>query len=404
MKKNLFIRLVLITLLMAVHCSLGVTNWPYFMGPNHNGTLQNQNIKKFDIKEKWKTNVGVGFSSMTIADGRVYTIGNADDNDTVYCLSVANGEVVWKYNYPCQLNPNQYEGGPNSTPTYHDKRLYVLGKEGQLFCFDAETGKVIWSKETKDFGVKPPRWGFSCSPIIHGELIILNVGEGGAALQKESGELVWKSASQDDDKCYATPTKIKWKGKDAFTFFVGGKLLAVEPTTGKELWNIPWNSKYNVHPSSPAFFDNKLFVSGGVNKECALYTLEGDKPELIWENKNMHNDFLNSIHHNGSLYGIDGSASRRARLACVDVKTGDVRWKNDEIGFGSLLQVDDKLIVLNDKGVLFVAERNSDKYSEITRKEILPFKCWTPPAIADGRLYARNANGDLVCVSLIPES
>ena len=402
-KKYLTVMSALV-LLGLFHNSYGVNNWPYFMGPNHNGTVHDLNIEKFEIKEKWKTNVGIGFSSITVVEGRIYTVGNQDNTDTVYCISAADGKEIWKYSYPCELNPNQYEGGPNSTPAYYEKRLYVLGKEGQLFCFDAENGKIIWSKDTKSFDIKPPRWGFSCSPIIYGDFIILNVGQGGAAFHKDSGELVWKSISGDDDKCYATPTKMAWKGEDAFTFFVGGKLLAVDPTSGKEYWHIPWKSKYDVHPSSPVHFDNKLFVSGGVNKECALYSLEGDKPELIWQNKNMHNDFLNSIHNDGYLYGIDGSASRRARLACVDVKTGDLRWKNDEIGFGSLLQVDDKLIILNDKGILFIAKVDPTQYSEIARKEILTFKCWTPPAIANGHLFARNANGDFVCVSLLPDS
>ena len=186
-------------------------------------------------------------------------------------------------------------------------------------------------------------------------------------------------------------------------FLSANKLLAINPANGSEYWHIPWETKYNVHPSSPAYFKNKLFLSAGVNKECALYNLEGNAPKLIWKNKNLRNDFLTSIYHGGYLYGIDGNASRRSRLACIDANSGDVRWKNNEIGFGSLLLVDDNLIILNDQGVLYIAEANPNHYKEQAKKEILTYKCWTPPAIAGGRLYARNANGDLVCVSLRPE-
>ncbi len=386
-----------------LHSSNLGNDWPNFMGPNSNGTLTGTTLKNIDIKQSWKTNVGTGFSSISVVDGRVYTIGNRNDYDTVFCLNAENGKIIWTYSYPCKLNPIQYEGGPNTTPTFNENKLYVLGKEGQLFCFNPKNGAVIWSDHLSKHQVHPPKFGFSCSPVIYDDLLILNVGQRGAVFNKNTGNLVWKSESGDDDKCYATPLKINWKGLDSFVFFVGEMLLNINPLDGSEYWHIPWKTKYNVHPSMPAYFDDSLFVSAGGLKECILYSLAigNDKPKLVWSNKNMHNNLLNSIYENGFLYGIDGSASRRARLKCINAKTGDVRWKNDDIGFGSLLLVDKKLIILTDQGILVIAAANEDKYQEIVRKKILDFKCWTPPALTEKYLYARNAVGDLVCVRIV---
>ena len=374
--------------------------WPNFMGPHHNGTASGEILGKVAIHKIWETNVGIGFSSISVVGDRLYTIGNQNDTDTIYCLKVDNGQVIWKHSYPCKLNPNQYEGGPNSTPTYNNQRIYVLSKEGHIFCLDADNGKVIWSAHTKGMGIRPPRWGFSGSPVVKRNRVILAIGLGGAALDKRTGKVIWKSESGEDDKCYAAPLPFLWKNKEAMAFFVGNKLLAVDPQTGSQYWHIPWESKYNIHPASPAFIDDHMFVSAGLEKDCALYDLSGDTPKMIWQNKNLRNDFLNSIYYKGALFGISGSASRRCELVCLSPKTGKVLWKNTDIGFGSLLLIDGKLIVLSNNGVLFVAEANPDRYVEIAQKEILTFKCWTPPAFAGGTLFARNAAGDLVCVNL----
>ena len=273
------------------------------------------------------------FPPFQSVDHHAYTMGNKDGTDTVYCLDANSGKVVWKYSYPCKLNPIQYEGGPNATPTYHDQKIYVLSKEGHLFCLEAKTGKMLWSNHTKTFDITPPKFGFASSPFIHKDLVILNVGTGGTALNKDTGKVVWKSDSGEDDKCYATPFPFSIEGKNALAFFVGDKLLAIDPLTGAEYWQIPWKSKYNVHAPAPAFFKNKVFVSAGVNKDCVLFDLAAGKPKQIWENKNLRNDFLNAIYYKGHLYGIDGSASRRSRLVCLNAETGEVKWKNPDLGF-----------------------------------------------------------------------
>ncbi len=404
MRKYVLTGFMLLGLVGSEVHSLNLGNdWPNFMGPNFNGTLRGKALKNIGIRQSWKTNVGTGFSSIAVVDGRVYTIGNRNDYDTVFCLNAKDGKIIWTYSYPCKLNPLQYEGGPNTTPTFSSNKLYVLGKEGQLFCFNPKNGAVLWSDHLSKHQINPPKFGFSCSPIIYKDLLILNVGQGGAAFDKNNGRLVWKSQSGDDDKCYATPLKIGWKGLDSFTFFVGDALLNINPLDGSEHWRILWKTKYNVHPSAPAYFSDNLFVSAGNKKGCALYSLAigNDSPELLWSNKNMHNNLLNSIYDDGFLYGIDGSASRRSRLKCIDANTGAVRWKNDAIGFGSLLLVDKKLVILTDQGILVIAEANKDKYQEIVRQKILDFKCWTPPAMTEKYVYARNAAGDMVCVTIV---
>ncbi len=400
--RNLAVSLLATGLCFCNVYAQNVGHWPHFMGPNSTGAIaQSGVLDPQKIAPLWTAAVGTGFSSVAVVGDRLFTMGNADETDTVYCLSAADGSVVWRHSYPCKLIPLQYEGGPNTTPTWHEKKVYTLGKEGQLYCLAADNGSVVWSHDLREGGVQAPKFGLSGSPVVTGDIVLINAGSGGAAFHKDTGAVVWKSTPGEDDKCYATPALFTHESKVAAAFFVGDRLIAIDPATGKELWRVPWSTKYDVHPVAPVFFDNKMFVSAGNDKDCALYQLDANGPTLLWEKDTMSNQLLNSIYREGSLFGVDGSTGRRSSVVCLDAVTGDVRWSNPDTGYGSLIMVGDKLILLSENGVLFIAEARPDTYVELFRKEIIPFKCWTPPAVADGKLFVRNAAGDLVCLSLV---
>jgi outer membrane protein assembly factor BamB len=376
----------------------GAEDWAHMHGPRYDGLSAETGIQPKFIKQLWKTNVGTGFASIAVADGVAYALGNQNDFDTLYATDAATGAVKWRKSYAAGLQPNSYEGGPNAMPTVHGGKVYTLGKEGQIHCFDAKTGNVVWKRHASEWGASPPDWGFGGPATIHGELALFNVGDAGAALNKDTGEVVWKSSGGGAGYAPLVPFPGPG-GQTAFLLFRAAGLAALDPATGREMWSHEWLTGANVNAATPLYFDGKVFISSSYDKGCCLLDVSGDQPRELWRNRNMKNHFSTSAYWKDHIYGMDGHTGRRGNLVCMDPKSGAVVWRR-EVGFGSLRVADGKLIVLTEDGQLAFADATTTGYLELARKPILSFKCWTVPTIANGRLYARNAPGDLVCYSL----
>src|SRR5205814_956561 len=176
-----------------------------------------------------------GFSSMAVAQGRLFTLGNRNETDTVYAFDAETGKGLWKHSYPCALDPIYYEGGPGSTPSVDGDRVYTLSKRGHAFCFAAATGKILWQKNLmEELRAGKPRWGFAGSPLIVEDRVILNVGEAGTALDKRTGRVLWKSATNATG--YATPIPFRSAGERCVAIFSGKALIGVRVSDGKEQW------------------------------------------------------------------------------------------------------------------------------------------------------------------------
>ena len=378
-------------------------DWTQWRGPNHNGISgekgwQDQFGPK-GPKQLWKASIGTGFSSMSVGDGRVYTMGNIKDHDIVYCFDVETGDELWRHKYPCQLMAKYYKGGPSATPTIDGPWVYTFSKRGHLFCLDAKSGKVKWSKDIKkELGLMLPTWGFSGSPLIMGDLLILNAGSAGIALKKDTGNLVWKSGKTPGG--YATPIPFLYNGKQCVAIFAELALEAVDVNTGEVVWKAPWKTSHNINSADPIFNGNAVFISSGYGKGCAMFQFDSGTPERIWKNSEMKNHFSSCVLWKGYLYGIDGQTGRSAPLKCIDFATGKVLWEQKGFKVGSLMLADEKLIILDGDGDLVIAKAQHQSYHEISRAPILKGKCWTPPVLAQKRLFARNAAGDLVCIDM----
>jgi outer membrane protein assembly factor BamB len=292
-----------------------------------------------------------------------------------------------------------YEGGPNATPTVDGDTVYALGKHGDMVCLKKADGTVVWTKNLqKETGAKPIDWGYSGSPLIVDDLLIVNVGTAGMALNKTDGAIVWTTGTEPSG--YSTPVLFTKDTVQCVALFGATAVYGVEVKTGKEIWQFPWKTNYKINVADPIIYNDMVFISSGYGKGCSLFKITDNKPEEVWENKEMKNHFSTCILWKDHIYGFDGNAGKNVPLKCLEFVTGTEKWSHDVAGMGSLIMADGKLIYLTQDGELVIAEATPEKYQELAKAQILTGKCWTVPVLAEGRIYARNAAGDLVCVNV----
>lgn len=378
-------------------------DWPRWRGPHLSGIAQEKGWLDHWPKEgpaiAWKASVGIGFSAVSVAQGRLYTMGHKDGQDTVYCLDAATGKQIWSHSYEAALGDLNFEGGPTGTPTIYDGAVYTLSRWGNLNCFDAAGGKVRWSRNiVKQDSVRLPGWGFAGSVLVHDKLILLNAGSAGMALEKDSGKVVWKSG--DEEAGYSTPVPFQRDGEWLLMLSSGTAFKAVNLQTGKVLWEQRWITRYGVNAADPIVAGNQVFLSSGYNKGGALLEMSDTAAKEVWRNKNMRNQLNSCVLIDGHLYGIDGDTTTAATLRCVELKTGDSRWSFEGVGCGALMAADAKLIVLSEAGELLVGPASPKGFTPTARARVLEGKCWTVPVLANGRIYCRNAAGEVVAVDV----
>jgi len=370
-------------------------DWPQWRGPQRNGISAETDWQpKWGAggpRKLWTAQLGAGYSAVAVSGGRVYSVGNAGNRDTVFCLDANNGRVVWRQSYPCRFGDM---GGPRATPVLDGGRVYTMSEEAQAYCLNAGTGKVIWNRDlARETGAQRPQWGFAGSALIQGNLAIYNVGATGTALDKTSGQVVWKSGGRTG---YASPVAYKVGAQQAVALFAGTGLVAVNPVNGRQLWSFPWQTSYDVNAADPIFSFDKVFISSNYGKGCALLRVTGGRPEVVWQNREMKNHFNTCVLLAGSIYGNDENT-----LKCLDLSTGAERWRHrGGIGKGGLIASNGHLLVLTESGELLVIKATPTAYTEVSRAKVMGGTCWTHPVLANGRLYCRNSQGELVCLAL----
>jgi outer membrane protein assembly factor BamB len=347
----------------------------------------------------WRASVGTGFSSVAVSRGRVFTLGNTTNEDTVCCFAADTGKQLWQAGYPSRLDPQYYEGGPSSTPTVDGSRLFTISKWGDVYCLDAEKGTVLWKRDLKQDGFKPSRWGFAGSPLIWRHLVIFNAGAAGIALDSSTGNIVWSNGTNGAG--YASPTLFAMSGRESVLIFAAKHLIAVDPQNGTELWRQFWETGWDTNITDPLFWDNRVFISS-FTRGCALFSLTNSQPEVVYDTKVLHNHLSPGILIGEYLYAFSGEAKKETDFRCVHVPSGRLKWTRKDPGFGSLIQAGEHLLILSGKGELLIVEPSPDELNIVARATVLNGTCWTPPALANGLLYVRNAKGDLHCLDLRP--
>lgn len=374
------------------------TDWPQWRGPDHNGispeTLAATAWPEQGPRQLWKASVGVGYSSPSIWRGRVFITGNRSGVDTVYCLNADTGREIWKKSYPCK--PGQH-AGTRATPTVHGERVYTFSREGQAYCFEAESGKIVWSKDVqKELNVQPLMWGHSSSPLIEKNLVILSAGTCAAALDKADGRIVWQAKSEIAS--YASPVAFGPAGRRRLVVMAGNEAVCLSAPDGKVLWRHPWRPGYPNNCSDALIVGDKVFLSSGYGQGCALLQMGNPKPTVLWQNKTLKTHTGTCVLWKGHLFGFDGDIRSRVQLRCVEFASGEVNWS--EAINGSLILAGGKLIILSTDGELIVADAVATGFEARARAKVLTGTCWTPPVFSGGRIYCRSQEGELVCLDV----
>lgn len=381
-------------------------DWPNFRGPNFDGMSVEVDWDAEKIENvAWKAEVGVGFASVAVVGERVFTLGHdgekAGGKETVYCLDAGSGKTIWSDTYEARLLPKLHEGGPAATPTVHGERVFTLGKDGRFNAYNAKDGAKLWSRDVLVGSAmeNPAEWGFSGSPLVFGKTIIVEAAHT-IAYNMADGEIVWKS---DRFKpAYATPTLFEHDGRALLVTLKTEGLVVLDAKTGKTVTQTEWKTRFSTNATTPIVVGDKIYISTGYGRGCGLYRFNGKAMEEIYTSEGMSNHMANCVLIDGHLYGITGNTHgpKKKQLVCMDFATGAVKWTHGGFRCGTVTAAGDRLIILGEKGELAVAKASPEGFQEISRAQVTGGRCWTVPVLSGGRIYTRNAKGQLVVVDV----
>jgi outer membrane protein assembly factor BamB len=416
--------LVLVSALTAPLVLAG--DWPAYRGPEGTGISSEKLPDTFPaggLKTLWKTPAPTGFSSFAIAGNRALTIvrENIEGADREVCLALdaTTGATLWK----TPVGIAKYDGGgddgkegnrggdgPRSTPTIKGDRVFTLSSGLVLNCLDLATGKVLWTRDIlREHSGRNIQWQNAASPVVDGDLVFAAGGGAGQALlafRTSDGTVAWKG--EDDTMTHATPVVATIHGIRQVIFLTQKGLVALQVADGKSLWRHPFQYRVST-AASPVVSSNIVYCAAGydVGSSAARIDREGDgfKATELWRikgNKPVANHWSTPVALNGHLYGMFSFKEYGSGpLKCVDIATGKVVWEQGGFGAGNVLLAGNRLLALSDTGSLVLVDASPAGYKELGRVQAVEGKCWSTPALANGRVYLRSTR-EGACLALKP--
>jgi len=396
--------LALIWLALAAAVS---ADWPQFLGSERNGSSA-QVVKPWPAAGPpvvWRKQVGQGFSAPVVSGDRLILFHRIGDRETVECLDARTGKPLWSYGYPSRYRDDfGFDEGPRATPAIAGGRVHTFGAEGVLHALDLASGKKLWEADThRRFGVAKGFFGAACSPLVEQGRVLVNVGgtkgAGIAAFDAATGQVAWTATN--DEAGYASPVAATLGGARQALFFTRNGLVGVDPATGKVRFEFRWRSRSHasVNAATPLVAGEDLvFVSASYGTGAALLRVSGGEARPVWSSEEaLSNHYATSVYHQGYLYGYHGRQEEGPALRAVEAGTGRVAWSEEGFRAGTVTLAGDQLLILREGGELVLAPASPKGFRPAARAQLLKGTVRAYPALAGGRLYARNED-TLVCV------
>ena len=390
----LFVATAVLLCVSATALAQSAASWPQWRGPNRDGISKETGLLKQWPAEgpplAWKaTGAGRGYSSFSIANGKLYTMGVRGEREFVVAFDVATGKEVWATAHGSAFR-NDRGDGPRGTPTIDGDRIYALGGNGDLSALDARTGKIVWSKNIlREFGGSNITWGISESPLVLGNKVLVNPGGHDAsivALNKADGSVIWKS--QSDEAGYSSAIPVDINGVTQVVFFTAQRAVGLDSKDGRLLWEYGRPANRTANAATPIARANRIFISSDYGTGGGVVEIKPDnKAQEIYFTKDMKNHHSSSVLIGDYLYGFSSSI-----LTAMKFDTGELAWRDRSVGKGSLVYADGHLYLLSENGVVGLVEATPTGYKEKGRFRIqqdsLP--TWAHPVVAGGMLYLRD--------------
>ncbi len=409
----------------------GGADWPQWRGPSRDGVWNETGvIEKFETSEltaRWRVKIANGYNGPTVADGRVYVMDRVkqpEEAERVHCFDAMAGNEIWSRQYECQYKKVGYDDGPRASVTIDDGRAYSLGTMGHLRCYDAANGDVLWSRDLDaQYKVKMPTWGIAASPVIEGDLIIVQIGGTPnaciAAFDKVTGRPQWQAVN--DRASYSAPIVVDQAGKRVLICLTGERVVGLNPADGMLYWESPFPPKeMPIEIATPVVHENHLFVSSFYDGSLVLKLRQDTVAiEEVWRRRGSSETRTDALHCCIStpiilgkyIYGVDS----HGELRCLDLNTGERIWESlDAVPKARWANIHfvkqgDRVWMFNERGELIIGRLSPQGFEEISRAKLIePTRgqlgqrggvCWSHPAFAYKHVYARN-DEELVCVSL----
>lgn len=375
---------------------------PFFNSVSPDSSLDPEKLDSLSIK--WKIDIGFGHSAICVQGNNCFASGWKEivsEKDTsqllsIYCIDVETGQERWKSRYPAKMNRFP---GPRSTPVIDADRLYSINWDGKMVCLNTTNGSEIWSLDlAADSLAVWDDWGFNTSPVISDDLILLNLNKTGLALNKFTGEKVWSGKFGVSSWSSVYLTNIGGATNGIFQSDTTMFLVNIE--TGEVLSSYHKKSDGAINNEVVQLTENRIYTSD------EMLELNENVMVPIWYNDSIASFFRTGVVIGDYSYQFSDSKGKNF-LYCVDLKTGEPKWRQDMLGrWGNLMAVGNYLVILETFGKVVIAEANPEKYNPIKEMQVLsddPIQdnfCWVAPTFVNGRLYIRNSKGELACIDL----
>jgi outer membrane protein assembly factor BamB len=369
--------------------------WPGFRGRARDGVIRgveiNTDWSSAPPVEMWRHAVGPGWSSFAVQGDLIYTQEQRGEDEIVSCYRLSTGEPVWRHREGVRFWESNGGAGPRSTPSLHNGRVYAFGATGLLNALDATSGKQLWIRNVaEDANRVVPDWGFSSSPLIVNDLVVVAAAGTLVAYDLASGDLRWKGPRYGGS--YSSPHLLSLDGVDQIVLLGGPGVISVTPDTGAVLWEHKWTPGSIVQPAVTADGDilvNAIAATGGTGTRRLHVTRSatGWNLEERWTSMGLKPFFNDLVVHKGHAYGFDGSI-----LASISLDDGTRKWKGGRFGNGQmvLLPNQDLLLVVSEEGEVVLVRAAPDKFTEVARFAALNAKTWNHPVIVGDVLLLRN--------------